>query len=54
MPINRIAGECGFSSVVYLAGLFKRQFGMPMRDWRKTAAVVSDRHGAASGVRPRV
>lgn len=54
MPINRIAGECGFSSVVYLAGLFKRKFGMPMRDWRKTAAVVSDRHGAASGVRPRV
>ena len=36
MPIGRIAGECGFASAVYLAGLFKRRFGKPMRDWRAT------------------
>jgi len=38
MPIGRIAGECGFASSVYLAGLFKRRMGKSMRDWRKGLA----------------
>ena len=36
MPIGRIAGECGFASPVYLAGLFKRRFGKTMREWRSS------------------
>lgn len=36
-PIERIAGDCGFSSAVYLANLFRRRFGTTMRAFRKTA-----------------
>ena len=34
-PIDRIAGQCGFSNANYLKTLFKKRFGMSMRDWRK-------------------
>lgn len=34
LPIGLIASRCGFSSDVYLAGLFKRRFGMTMRAFR--------------------
>lgn len=33
-PIGLIASRCGFSSDIYLAGLFKRRYGMTMRDFR--------------------
>ena len=35
LPITRIAADCGFCSDVYLAGLFKRQFGMTMSEFRR-------------------
>ncbi len=33
--IARIASDCGFPSVVYLAGLFKRRYGVTMSAFRK-------------------
>jgi LacI family transcriptional regulator len=35
LPITRIAADCGFPSVVYLAGLFKRRYGCTMSAFRK-------------------
>ena len=35
LPITRIASDCGFPSVVYLAGLFKRRYGCTMSAFRK-------------------
>ena len=35
LPITRIASDCGFPSVVYLAGLFKRRYGTTMSAYRK-------------------
>ena len=37
LPITRIASDCGFSSVVYLAALFKARYGSTMTDLRKKA-----------------
>lgn len=34
-PIARIGSLCGFSSDLYLKNLFKRKFGVSMRDWRR-------------------
>jgi len=34
-PIDRVAEQCGFSNANYLKTLFKRSFGMTMREWRK-------------------
>ena len=34
-PIDRIAEQCGFFNANYLKTLFKRSFGMTMREWRK-------------------
>ena len=44
-PIERIAGDCGFSSAVYLANLFRKRFGTTMRAFRK-AAVALPTHGS--------
>ena len=36
-PIDRIAEQCGFSNANYLKTLFKKRFGMSMRDYRAQA-----------------
>ena len=38
MPIGDIGAMCGFGNGRYLKGLFKRRFGMTMREWRRTHA----------------
>ncbi len=40
LPITRIASDCGFPSVVYLAGLFKRRYGTTMSAFRKRRGTV--------------
>ena len=39
-PLKRIAAECGFSSDIYLAGLFRRRFGVPPGVWRREQAAA--------------
>jgi len=34
IPIEKIAGLCGFANSSYLKTLFKSRFGMTMREWR--------------------
>lgn len=34
-PISVIGGRCGYSNEIYLKVLFKKRFGMTMRDYRK-------------------
>lgn len=36
LSIRAISADCGFGNVNHLKNLFKRKFGMPMRDWRKS------------------
>ena len=36
LSIRAISAACGFGNVNHLKNLFKRKFGMPMRDWRKS------------------
>ena len=36
MPIDDIAEMCGFGNGLYLKALFRRRFGMTMRDYRKS------------------
>ena len=36
MPIDDIAEMCGFGNGLYLKTLFRRRFGMTMRDYRKS------------------
>ena len=36
LPIGAIAGRCGFQNVNALRNLFRRTYGIPMRDWRKS------------------
>lgn len=40
-PIERIAGDCGFSSAIYLANLFRERFGTTMRAYRKAELAPS-------------
>ena len=35
-PIRQIGEDCGYDSETYLKALFKRRFGMTMRDYRKS------------------
>lgn len=35
LPIDRIAQDCGFSDSSYLMTLFRRKFGVTMREWRR-------------------
>ena len=42
-PISRIASECGFPSVVYLSGLFKRRHGITMSVFRQRRGVTVSR-----------
>ena len=35
VPISRMIRECGFGSVNHAKAVFKKRFGMSMRDWRK-------------------
>ena len=35
MPLRRIAGECGFSSEIYLSGLFRKRLGVSPGAWRR-------------------
>lgn len=35
LPISEIGARCGYSTENYLKGLFKRRFGMTMRDYRR-------------------
>ena len=37
-PINAIAASCGYANPNYLKNLFKRRFGLTMRDWRRQQA----------------
>ncbi len=34
-PISRLAKECGFGSINHAKAVFKKRFGMTMRDWRR-------------------
>ena len=34
-PIDAIAAQCGWRSPIALKILFKKRFGMPMREWRR-------------------
>ena len=43
--IRSIAKECGFSSANHLRNLFRRHFGVAMRDYRTTATPDSDSMG---------
>lgn len=40
--IDAISRECGFRNVTYLKTLFRRNFGMTMREWRKKQAIPYD------------
>ena len=35
VPMSRMIRECGFGSVNHAKVVFKRRFGMTMRDWRE-------------------
>jgi LacI family transcriptional regulator len=35
MTLGQIASECGFSSQIYLSGLFRKRLGIPPGEWRK-------------------
>ena len=37
-PIDTIAASCGYANPNYLKNLFKRRFGLTMRDWRRQQA----------------
>lgn len=37
-PIDAIAASCGYANPNYLKNLFKRRFGLTMRDWRRQQA----------------
>lgn len=37
-PIGAIAASCGYANPNYLKNLFKRRFGLTMRDWRRQQA----------------
>ena len=37
-PISRLAKECGFGSINHAKAVFKKRFGMTMRDYRRSAA----------------
>lgn len=39
-PIGLIASSCGFNSDIHLKNLFKKRFGMSMRDYRKNARCI--------------
>jgi LacI family transcriptional regulator len=34
LPIGRLAEECGFGNAKYAKAVFKKRFGMTMREWR--------------------
>lgn len=36
LPLRSIAAECGFYSVIYLFGLFRKRFGISPGAWRRT------------------
>lgn len=38
LPLRRIAAECGFTSDIYLAGLFRNRLGVPPGAWRHAHA----------------
>ena len=44
-PIGEIGACCGYDSEIYLKVLFKKRFGITMRDYRKSASAVSDTTG---------
>lgn len=33
-PIHTITEACGYSDITYLKKLFKKRFGVSMREWR--------------------
>ena len=35
LSIGRLAEECGFSNAKYAKAVFKKRFGMTMREWRR-------------------
>ena len=39
LPIDSITSDCGFRNANHLKNLFKRRFGMSMRDYRRTRGV---------------
>jgi len=36
LPIVDVSRKCGFENVNHLKNIFKRRFGMSMREWRAT------------------